>query len=211
MTERAAKRKKELLAAARAIVRDGGFRDLQMNTVASAAKVSAGTIYTYFPSKAALCAELVASVSQRELDVLKEVAASGRPARERLHTAVTVFSERAFRSKKLAYALIAEPVDPEVEDVRLRYRAAIGAVIEEILTAGQKNKTLDCYDKATASVCIVGAFMEGVIAGPCTQGHEKSDGDLAASIAQIADFCVAGVTRHVAEVVPIAAHLGGQK
>jgi AcrR family transcriptional regulator len=201
---RAEKRRTELLKAARTVVTEGGFRDLQMNTVAQAAGVAVGTIYSYFPSKSALCAQLVASVSQREVDVLNEIALSGEPPEVMLRTAVRAFTERAFRSGRLAYAVIAEPVDPEVEDMRLRYRAEIGRVVGKILSAGVADGSFRCHDIETASVCIVGAFMEGVIGGPCAAGAAANSGDLAASLDQIAAFCVAGVLApQSADVVPM--------
>jgi AcrR family transcriptional regulator len=179
---RAERRKKELLQAARSIVTEGGFRDLQMNAVAGAAGVAVGTIYSYFPSKAALCAELVALVSQRELDVLMEIARSGEAPESLLRTAVRTFAERAFRSGRLAYAVIAEPVDPEVEDARLRYRAEIGRAIQSILEAGVADGSFNCKDVDTASVCIVGAFMEGVIGGPCAAGVKVGKDEIEASL-----------------------------
>src|ERR1700732_5073513 len=68
--------------------------------------------------KAELWAEIVATVSAREVGIAKAVAdADGSPV-EKLQAAVRTFASRALRGRRLAYALIAEPVDPEVETVR---------------------------------------------------------------------------------------------
>ncbi len=205
MTTRAEKRKAALFKAARSVVTEGGFRDLQMNTVAAAAGVAVGTIYTYFTSKSALCAELVASVSERELAILVEITRSDDDPVTQLQTAVQTFSARAFRSGRLAYAVIAEPVDPEVEDVRLRYRADIGRTIQVILDRGAEEGVFACKDTETASVCIVGAFMEGVIGGPCANGKRASKSELVMSIDQISKFCVGGVLASAsAEIVTLS-------
>ena len=190
-TRRAAQRHRELLQTARQLVRDGGFRELQMNGVAAAAGVAVGTIYRYFPSKAALCVELVATVSTRELDVLKRIAAAEGTAGERLRDAVRAFTARAFQSGRLAYAIIAEPVDPEVEDVRLRYRALISGVFRDLLCEGQDDGSFACADIDGAAACIVGAFMEAVI-GPLAPGRRADETEIERAVEQIADFCLAG-------------------
>ncbi len=192
MSPRAEQKRAALLKAARRLVTEGGFRDLQMNSVAAAAGVAVGTIYRYFPSKAELCAELVARVSQREVDVLREIARSEGPAAERLEDAVRSFAARAFRSGRLAYAMIAEPVDPEVEDTRLSYRSLIGGIFKALLVEGMGDGSLDAADPDTASACITGACMEGVI-GPTSPGQEASAAEIAAAVAQIGRFCLQGV------------------
>lgn len=191
-SNRQERRKAEFLAAARRIVRDSGFRELQMATVAAGAGVAVGTIYRYFPSKAELCAALVASVSQRELDVMTAIADGDGSADERLRGAVETFSARAFRSGRLAYAMIAEPVDPAVEDMRLRYRADISRLLCRLLIEGVAEGTLSLQHPETASACITGAFMEGVI-GPLAPGEDATAAEIADAVAQIGDCCLTGV------------------
>src|SRR5262245_33409285 len=111
-----------ILQAARHLVAESGFREAQIAFVASRAGVAVGTVYRYFPTKADLFAEIVRTVSQREVDVLREIADSGGSAAERLAAAVRAFACRAIRGRRLAWAILAEPVDPEVDDVRLEYR-----------------------------------------------------------------------------------------
>lgn len=203
---RGEKRRQALLSAARTVMREGGFRELQMATVAAAAKVAVGTIYRYFPSKAELCAELVATVSQRELDVLREIAQSDGSAAERLRAGVESFAARAFRSGRVAYAVIAEPVDPEVEDVRLRYRAEIARVFRALLE--ERDGALACDDPDTASVCIVGAMLEGAI-GPLSPDQEAGAAEIATAVRQIGAFCLGGVAARGGDVIEFQKH--GQK
>ena len=98
-----------ILAAARALVAEGGWQETQVASVAAAAGIATGTVYRYFPSKAELFAEVLSAVSQREVDVLADIARSGGAALGRLHSAVATFVRRAMRNPRLAYALIAEP------------------------------------------------------------------------------------------------------
>ena len=61
---------------------------------------------------------------------------AGRAAVERLEQVLATFAERALRNPRLAWALIAEPVDPLVDAERLAYRERYAAVIAEELRAG---------------------------------------------------------------------------
>ena len=110
--QRLADKRARILLAARELVADGGWAAAQIDNVAIRAEVATGTVYRYWPSKAALCSEIVATVSAREVGIVKAIAdADGTPA-EKLAAAVRTFADRALKGRRLAYALIAEPVDP---------------------------------------------------------------------------------------------------
>jgi len=197
---KAALRRADLLSTARQIVRQGGFRALQMNDVAAAAGIAVGTIYRSYPSKSALCAALVSEVSTGELARLEQLAGSDRSVPHRIFACVEDFCARAARSNRLAYAMIAEPVDPEVETMRLEYRARIAECFKGLLRAGLADGTVSVADPEGAATCIVGAFMEAVIALQDLPAAER-----ATRIAQTARFCVAAVTTPAAEGVFAAA------
>ena len=92
----------------------GGYASAGVNAVAARAGVAVGTVYRHFPSKGDLFAEAFRRASQRELDVVVAVSgADGRSARERTGAAVEAFARRALAGRVLAYALLAEPVDPD--------------------------------------------------------------------------------------------------
>lgn len=196
-----------ILASARRLVSEGGWREAQVASVASAAGMATGTVYRYFPSKAELFAEVLAAVSQREVDVLADVAQADGSALGRLHSAVTTFVARAMRNARLAYALIAEPCDAEIDEARLAYRAAISEVIRSIIAAGQASGEMraDVQPEVAATV-IVGGFMEGLI-GPLSplnrpqaeQTHHRQR-DVAALADQIASLACAGVAAQPGKV-----------
>ncbi|MBN8753188.1 MULTISPECIES: TetR/AcrR family transcriptional regulator [Variovorax] len=179
-----------ILRVARSLVSEGGWREAQVASVAAAAGIATGTVYRYFPSKAELFAEVLSAVSQREVDVLAEIAATHDSALGRLRSAVATFVRRAMRNPRLAYALIAEPCDKEIDEVRLVYRAAISEVIRAIVASGQSSgeMTPDMQPEIAASV-IVGGFMEGLI-GPLSplsrQQHQDTD-DYQREVAMLAD------------------------
>ncbi len=55
--------------------------------------------------------------------------AGGSAAAARIAAAVETFARRALRGRRLAWALIAEPVDPAVEAERLVFRRAYRDVV----------------------------------------------------------------------------------
>ncbi|MBH1965707.1 MAG: TetR/AcrR family transcriptional regulator [Comamonadaceae bacterium] len=179
-----------ILQAARTLVSEGGWKEAQVASVAAAAGIATGTVYRYFPSKAVLFAEVLSTVSQREVDVLTEITVADDTALGCLRSVVATFVQRAMRNPRLAYALIAEPCDKEIDEARLVYRAAISQVIRTIVAAGQSSgeMTTGVQPDIAASV-IVGGFMEGLI-GPLSplsrQQHEDTD-NYQSEVALLAD------------------------
>src|ERR1700758_1264424 len=128
IARRLAERQEAIIAAARALAAEGGMAAVQMAPVAARAGIAAGTVYRYFPSKTELVAAVMAAGSERELAALRAAAAAGPgpppgpPPRRRpadaapgplsaLAAAVTTFAARALHQRRLAWAVIAEPVD----------------------------------------------------------------------------------------------------
>lgn len=187
-TARSERRRRDLLAAARRVVSDGGFHDLQMLAVAAAAGTAVGTIYRYFPTKAELCAALVAEVSARELDVIRAICEAEGPADRRLRDAVAAFAGRALQNRRLAYAMIAEPVEAAVDDARLDWRRRIGAALAGLIAEGAAAGRLRAVDPGLAAACIVGAFMEALV-GPLSPAALRDDDRKLAD--DIAGLCLA--------------------
>lgn len=208
---RLADNRNRILAAARAMVGEGGWSEAQVSHVAAAAGLATGTVYRYFPSKAHLCVEVLSAVSQREVDVLQAIADGPGTAMERLRGGVTAFVIRAMRNRRLAYALIAEPCEPEIDQARLTYRHAISEQIVRIVRAGQEAGDFRAnVDPNTAATVIVGGFMEGLI-GPLSPlsadfgtalAHDASAvGELAGDIA---DICCAAIAAAPGQVMKLS-------
>ncbi len=191
--QRLADQRARILAAARALVAEGGWSATRVDTVAIRAGVATGTVYRHWAAKAELCAEIVATVSAREVEIVKNVVESDGSPVDRLEAAIRIFASRALRGRRLAYALIAEPVDPEVEVVRLDYRAQLARCFERVLREGIMRGAFPQLDPAVAAACIVGAFMEGLV-GPLapTKGTgARADRHL---VEQIVRFCLRAST-----------------
>lgn len=188
-TQRLADKRTRILKAARDLVADGGWSAAQVDHVAAKAGVATGTVYRYWSSKAELCAEIVAAVSAREVGIVKAIADGDGSPLEKLAAAIRTFAGRALRGRRLAYALIAEPVDPEVEAVRLDYRAQLALCLERILREGIMRGAFPRLDPAVAAACMVGAFMEALIGplAPAKGTGPRADRHL---IEQITQFCL---------------------
>lgn len=189
-----------ILQSARTLVSEGGWQEAQVANVAATAGIATGTVYRYFPSKAELFAEVLSRVSQREVDVLTDIGLSGAGAHERLHSMVTTFVRRAMRNPRLAYALIAEPCDKAIDEMRLKYRAAISEVVRAVIEDGQRCQSMRGDVRAdVAATMIVGGFMEGLI-GPLSPlasaarcDANESGADIAALADQIAALACASL------------------
>jgi len=157
--------RQRILAAARDIVAESGWQDAQIALIAHRAGVATGSVYRHFDSKAHLYAQVLAMVSEREVAVIRAIVDSEGPASQRLVDAVFMFSLRALRGRRLAYALIAEPCEAEIDVARLRYRAALADEIARLIRAGVASGEFVDVDAAIAASCVTGAFMEALV-GP---------------------------------------------
>ena len=84
---------------------------------------------------------------------------------ERLEGVLATFAERALRNPRLAWALIAEPVDPLVDAERLAYRERYAALIAEGLRAGIKAGELPQQNVELTAAALVGGCGEALV-GP---------------------------------------------
>ena len=208
---RLADKRTRILDAARGLVAEGGWAETQVASVASAAGLATGTVYRYFASKAELFAEVLARVSQREVDVLGAIADSATCPRDGLHGAVRTFVKRAMRNRRLAYALIAEPCEPEIDAARLTYRHAISQQILTLVRAGQREGIFRSGLRAeVAATVIVGGFMEALVGplSPLTPEYgskiERDPSAVQQLADEIADLCCACVEIHApGNVIPL--------
>ncbi len=150
-------------AAARVLSRSG-FAGLSMASVAAEAGVATGTVYKHYDGKAALVTAVFRTVVAREVAAVSAAAASGS-AVERVTAAVETFAGRALKNPKLAYVLLAEPVDPAVDTERLRFRHAFAEAFESAVAEGVARGELSAQDPRTSAAALVGAIGE-VLVGP---------------------------------------------
>lgn len=191
--EQLAGRRQRILLAARQLVGEGGFADAPVAAIAQLAGVATGTVYRYFPSKSELLAEVIGDVSQRELEVVAAVVMSEGTPRDRLASAIRTFAVRALRNRRLAFALVAEPVDAKVDAIRLEYRRALGRVFETIIEQGVRAGEFADQDVGASAACVVGACIEGLI-GPLSPDGSTDEDETGTLIEAIEGFCLRAVS-----------------
>ena len=127
MSAVAAGTRERLLRSAQALIEEGGYGAASVAAIAERAGVANGALYRHWPSKGELFAELFRVVCDREITAMDQAArgAAARPGATRveaIQAVLIIFAERALRNPRLAWALIAEPVDPLLDAERIAYR-----------------------------------------------------------------------------------------
>jgi AcrR family transcriptional regulator len=189
-----------ILGAARGIVSEVGFQEASIAAVAAASGVATGSVYSYFASKAELMAEVVARVSERELAVLSGIVAGDGAVTQRLTAAVDTFARRAFRNRRLAWSMIAEPADPAVDATRLEYRRALALQFEKLIREGIRGGAFRKVDPEAAAAVIVGGFMEALV-GPLSPERSIAAGRAEEIAAALADLALHAVRKNAQENV----------
>jgi AcrR family transcriptional regulator len=193
MQDRLADKRTRIMRATRQLIARGGFRAAQIAAVASAAGLSTGSIYRYFPSQAELFIEVLTAAVAHEIELLERIAAGPGAAGLRLKNAVETFARRALEGRNLAYAFIAEPIGAQVDVARMRSRREFCAVFQRLLAAGMRSGEFPPQDAEVAAACIVGAFTEALV-GPIAPGGKAVTARARARlIAGISRFCLAAV------------------
>lgn len=187
-----------ILSAARQLIAERGFNETQVAQVAALAGIANGTVYRYFPAKVDLFAEVFRLVSQREVDVMAEVAHADGSAWERMQQALRVFVLRAIQARGLAYALIAEPVDPAVDFERLKLRQAYANVMIDLLQQGIASGEFAPQPVTVTAACLVGALAEALV-GPLAPGDKLADDQQEVLVDGILQFCMRAISRSAAD------------
>lgn len=185
---RVADSRRRILEAARVVVAEQGYAAAQVAVVASVADVATGSVYRHFPSKASLFTEMLRVVCDRELTVVQAIAAEReRPALDRISDAVATFADRALRGDGLAYAVIVEPMDTGVDQVRLAARARLADVFAGLIGEGVTAGEFAPQDARLRGAAIVGALLEALVAPLARRTEVPPDRD--AITREVAAFC----------------------
>lgn len=175
-----------LVGSARAILEEGGYAAASVQAIADRTGVAAGALYRHFPSKAELFVEVFRDAAKRDLGAM-QAAASSKGCVERLEAAVATFARRALRSRRLAWALVYEPVDPRVDAERLVYRREYCRHMAVLLRQAIANGEIPDQNVELSAAAVVGAIAESLV-GPLSPvaGQIVADEEV---IATLVRFC----------------------
>jgi AcrR family transcriptional regulator len=176
--------RERVVDAAHALIAADGYRAASMAAVAARAGVATGSVYRHFPSQAGLFAEVFRRASQREVDAVGAALAAGG-----VGAGVETFARRALHGRRIAWALLAEPVDPAVEAERLAFRRAFRDAFAAALPA-------HVTDRELIAAALVGAIGEALVGPLSPTGAPTDDED------RIVAALVAFACRAVAQEEP---------
>jgi AcrR family transcriptional regulator len=160
-----------LLAAARELIEEGGYGAAPVTAIAGRAGVAAGTLYRHFASKEQLFVVLFGEVCAGEERAMRHAAdaaaAPGEPGAglARLQSVLATFADRALRNPRLAWALLAEPVDPLVDGERLAWRARYAGLVAGELRRAIAAGELPDQDPGLTAAALIGGCGEALV-GP---------------------------------------------
>jgi AcrR family transcriptional regulator len=162
---RQAARQAKIVDAARQAAAEGGMGAVQIAPIAQRAGIATGTVYRYFPSKTELVTGVVKAISDEEIAAVRNAARAAPGPVSALAASIATFAARALRNRRLAWAVIAEPVDADIEQVRLAYRRALADELQSRIAAAIKAGHLPQQDVTLSSSALVGVLLEGLL-GP---------------------------------------------
>ena len=182
-----AARRQAILAAASQMLAEQGTAAIQIAPIAERAGIAAGTVYRYFPSKTALVAAVVSGLSEQEIAALEEAAAGAPGPLSALAAAITTFAMRAMARRRLVLALMAEPIEPELDGALASYRRALAAEFEKLIRKALDDSHLRHRDAALAAPALIGALVEGLI-GPLAAPAGKDPAEMRAEVQRLTLF-----------------------
>jgi AcrR family transcriptional regulator len=195
--------RERLVDAARQLLEEGGYVAASVQAVADRAGVSAGALYRHFASKAELFVEVFRDAAKRDLAAVDEAAAAGSCV-ERLEAAVAAHARRALRHRRLAWALVYEPVDPLVDAERLVERRKYCRHMAGLLRQAVAAKEIPEQDVELSAACVVGAIAESLV-GPLSPvaGRVVAEAEIVAGLVRFCRRSVGAPDRaSLREVVP---------
>jgi hypothetical protein len=105
---------------------------------------------------------------------------------------IVTFAARALRDRKLAWAVIAEPVDTETDAMRQHYRKTLAGEMEGRIRAAIDGGHLPEQDAGLAASALVGALLEGLI-GPLASDAVDETGRARDAVQAVTLFALRGL------------------
>jgi AcrR family transcriptional regulator len=167
-----AERERAILAAATSIAAESGMGAVQIAAIAARAQIAAGTVYRYFPSKTDLIAKMIAALAAHELAAMRAAADAAPGPLSALAACLATFAARALYTRRLIWAVSGEPVEAQVDVLRLDFLQALAGELETRIRTALDGGLLPAQDIRIAAPAMIGALLEGLI-GPLAP-HEEA-------------------------------------
>ncbi len=138
-----------ILAAAADIVSGRGLEAVTTNAVAARAGISIGSLYQYFPGKAALLAALIRDERANLLEAVERIVSSDAAhslsnlVDELIEATVAHYLARPALSRTLNLARTQLPPDPEASEFSARITVLVAARLDELSIPGPETTAQD--------------------------------------------------------------------
>ncbi|WP_420753438.1 TetR/AcrR family transcriptional regulator [Rhodococcus sp. O3] len=153
-------RRAAIAAAAVALLSEHGYRALSIAAVAERAGVATGTVYRHYTDKSELMVRIFRDLCTREVEAVTAAASAAGSGTGKVAAIVETFAQRALRNPRLAYTLLAEPVDAALDAERLVLRRAFAAAFADAIGYGIGTGEFPEQDAGLAAAALVGAVGE---------------------------------------------------
>jgi AcrR family transcriptional regulator len=163
VSRKLAARQAAILSAAAALAEEAGIGAVQIAAVAQRAGIAAGTVYRYFPAKTQLLAALVAAHAAADVAALERAGNAAPGPLSALATTTVTFAARVLARRRLAFAMLVEPLEPTLDAVRLDYRRALVRQFEMRIRSALERGYLPAQDIRASAAALVAALTEGLI------------------------------------------------
>lgn len=115
-------RRAEVERATRLVISRGGFAQASITAIAAEAGCSAGLVYTYFSNRDELLRRVFAQAAGHELAQVAAAVDAAKDVPAVVRAVAEVFVRRAVAGRRLAHALLLEPVPELVQSERMSLR-----------------------------------------------------------------------------------------
>jgi AcrR family transcriptional regulator len=176
-----------LLRSAAELIQEGGYATASVGAIAERAGLARGALYRHFPSKAELFVEVFRDAAEKELHAMHAAAGQSAEFAKRFDAVINTYAISALHNRRLAWALVYEPVDPLVDAERLAYRRRYRDGMAQLLREGLAAQAIPEQNMELAAAAVVGAIAEGLV-GPLSPVAGKTPDEQEIVTAIIA-FC----------------------
>lgn len=179
--------RERLLRSAAELMREGGYATASVGAIAERAGLARGAMYRHFPSKAELFVEVFRDAAERELSAMRSASEQSPRFAQRFEAVIKTYAVSALRNRRLAWALVYEPVEALVDAERLAYRCQYRDGMAQLLRDGIGAEAIPHQDVELTAAAVVGAIAEALV-GPLSPVAVRAP-DEAHVIAGIIGLC----------------------
>lgn len=178
--------RQRLAGSAAALIEEGGYAAASVAAIAERAGVTPGALYRHFPSKAELFVEVFRTAAEQELEAMEAAAARPGSFAERLEAVIATYATSALGNRRLAWALVYEPVDLLVDAERLAYRRRYCDGMADLVRQGIEADAIPEQNADLTAAAVVGAIAEALV-GPLSPltGRSASEAEVVAGIVEL--------------------------